>query len=445
MPSHRQERAASTLQRELSRILLEDVRDPAVAEVRVTSVSLSPDKRSARVLVSGWVPDSGIESDQRPLRALGRATPFIRRTLAKRLRMRRVPELRFDYDLSDKHSRRMDKLLKRIKQRPTKGLKGLTVLLLAVGLPLGFSRDASALERLESSASIMGSEFRVACYAPSKKVAAGAITAAFDEARRVDSLLSHYKPDSELSRINREAGSKAVAVSEEMSALLATCLEYSAATDGAFDITVGSIVSAWGFYHGDGRKPWPWALWWAQRNSGYQHLELNRSDGTVRFRKAAMRLDPGAIGKGYAVDRVVEVLKQYGVQAAFVSSGTSSIYAMGSPPDRDGWGVDIRDPEASGEAASARLSDEAISTSGSYAKFFESDGTRYSHILDPRTGRPATRVAAVSVIGPRTIDTEAWSTALYVNGPEWAQEHPLPRSRVYLCRAGGGCGWLYGH
>lgn len=445
MPSHRHERAASTLQRELSRILLEEVRDPAVAAVRVCSVSLSPDKRSAKVLVSGWVPNSGIESDQRPLRALGRATPFIRRTLAKRLRMRRVPELRFDYDLSDQRSRRIDKLLERIKKRPAKGLKDLTMLLLAVALPLGLSRDALALERLESSASIMGSEFRVACYAPSRKAAAGAITAAFDEARRVDSLLSHYKPDSELSRINREAGSKAVAVSEEMSDLLAACVEYSAATEGAFDVTVGSIVHAWGYFRGDGRKPWPWTLWWARRNSGYRHLELNRSDGTVRFRKAAMRLDPGAIGKGYAVDRVVGVLKEFGVRAAFVSSGTSSIYAMGSPPDRDGWGVDIRAPEAAGEAASVRLSDEAISTSGSYERFFESDGTRYSHILDPRTGRPATGVEAVSVIGPRTIDTEAWSTALYVNGPAWAREHPLPQSRVYLCRAGGGCGWLYGN
>ena len=440
MPSHRRERAASTLQREISRILAREVRDPEAAAVRVSGVTLSPDKRSAKVLVAGWVPDSGVESDPRPLRALARATPFIRSRLAKSLRMRHVPELRFEYDLGDKHRKRIDELLGRIRKRAR---KGLAAVIAAVALQAG-AAAASATERMEAAAAIMGSEFRIACYAASKKAAAGAITAAFDEARRVDGVLSHYKPGSELSRINAEAGRREVAVSPEMAGLLADCLGYSAASAGAFDITVGAIVAAWGFFNGGGRMPGAWTLWRARRNSGYRHLRLDRAKGTVRFLRSGLKLDPGGIGKGYAVDRAVATLEEYGVESALVSSGTSSVYAMGSPPEGGGWTVDLRGPEGPAAVATVRLRDEALSTSGSYEKFFESGGTRYGHVLDPRTGRPAAEVEGVSVILPRTIDTEAWATALHVNGPEWALRHPLPGGRVFLCPAEGSCGWLYG-
>ena len=441
MPSHRRERAASTLQREISRILSQEVRDPEVSAVRVSSVVLSADKRSAKVLVAGWISDSGVESDPRPLRALARATPFIRTRLAKSLRMRHVPELRFEYDLSEQRTRRIDELLERIHKRAR---KGMAVLLAAGALQLGVARPASGTERMEAAAAIMGSEFRIACYAASKKAAAGAITAAFDEVRRVNDLLSHYKPDSELSRINAEAGRRAVAVSPEMARLLADCSDYAAASEGAFDITIGSIVDAWGFFKGDGRMPGAWTLWRARRNSGYRHLRLDRDKGTVQFQRSGLKLDPGGIGKGYAVDRAVAKLEEYGVESALVSSGISSIYALGSPPDGKGWTVDLRGPDEPEAVASVQLRNEAVSTSGSYEKFFESGGKRYSHVLDPRTGRPATEVEGVSVILPRTIDTEAWSTALYVNGPEWALDHPLPGGKVFLCPAEGACGWLYG-
>ena len=444
MPSHRHDRATSTLQRELARIVLRDLRDPAVAAVRVSQVLLSPDRRSARVLVAPWDPVAGGEPDPAPLRALVRATPFIRKTLARNLRMRHVPELRFDYDHGEQHAKRIDQLLKRIEKRARKGRKGLALLAVAVALQSGPVQASPSLQRLESSAAIMGSEFRIACYAPDRTTAAGAITAAFDEVRRVDAFLSHYRPESELSGINGEAARGEVAVSVEMADLLASCLRYSKASEGAFDVTVGALVNAWGFYKGNGKMPSAWALWRARRNSGYRHLKLDPVRRTVRFLRAGMLLDPGGIGKGYAVDRAVEALREYGIESALVSSGTSSIYALGEPPDgAGGWTLDLREPDASGSVvATVRLSNEALSTSGSYEKFFEEGGRRYGHILDPRTGRPASGVAGVSVIAPRTIDTEAWATALFVNGAAWARDHPLEAARVFLCSEEGACGWL---
>ncbi len=441
MASHRHDRAASTLQRELSRIVSQEVRDPDVAAVRISKVSLSADKRSARVFIALWEPKPGEDPDPAPLQALARATPFIRKTLARSLRMRHVPDLQFEHDLSEQHAQRIDSLLERIHKRSR---KGMTAIVAATALQFAVPVAASSLERLESSAAVMGSEFRIACYAPTKKLAAGAVTAAFDEVRRVDRLLSHYKPESELSRVNREAGRGPVRVSREMADLLASCLRYSTASEGAFDITVGALVKAWGFYTGDGAMPNAWTLWWAKRNSGYRHLEVDPAESTVRFLRSGMVLDPGGIGKGYAVDRAVKILREYGIDSALVSSGSSSIYALGEPPEGNGgWSLDLRGPEAVGEAAATvTLADEALSTSGSYERFFEDGGTRYGHILDPRTGRPAMELTAVSVIAPRTIDTEAWSTALFVNGEAWARDHPVPESRVFLCSEIGACDWL---
>lgn len=443
MKSHRHDRAESTLLRELTRIISREVRNPAVAAVRVSRVALSPDKRSARIFVAEWDPKPNREPDPKPLEALARSTKFIRKMLARSVRMRHVPELQFEHDRSEEYARRIDTLLERINKRAR---KGAAAILAAIALYPAALASESGPVRFESSAAIMGSEFRIACYARTRKVAAGAVTAAFAEVRRIDAFLSHYRPDSELSRINAEAAEGPVKVSDEMADLLGRCQDYSAASEGAFDITVGALVRAWGFYEGDGGVPMPWTLWRARRNSGYQHLRLDAAKRTVRFLRSGLLLDPGGIGKGYAVDRAVAALREYGIERALVSSGTSSIFALGEPPEGGGgWSLDVRGPDASGDAAvTVTLKNEGLSTSGSYEDFFEDGGKRYGHILDPRTGRPASGLSAVSVIAPRTIETEAWSTALFVNGEAWARAHPVPDSRVFLCRDDGSCGWLGG-
>lgn len=302
------------------------------------------------------------------------------------------------------------------------------------------------LQRYEASASIMASVYTIATYGEHRGRMASAVRAAFDEARRIDRFLSNYKMDSELSRINREAADGPVEVSAEMARLLARCLGYSRQSEGAFDITVGPLMKTWGFFKGSGELPSSFAISRAQKRVGYRLLRVDVEARTVEFRTAGVELDPGGIGKGYAVDRMADVLRQAQVTRAFISAAGSSLYAIGAPPEEArGWYVRIRDPrDAKVTVAELYLKDESLSTSGSYEKFFEIDGKIYSHIMDPRTGRPAEGVASVSVLSKHTLDSEAWTKAFFVNGREWSETHKREGFRVFLCTTDGLCAWVHG-
>jgi thiamine biosynthesis lipoprotein len=259
-------------------------------------------------------------------------------------------------------------------------------------------------------------------------------------------MMSNYRPGSEWSRMNRDAASGPVRVSEELFGLLAACLRYSEASDGAFDISVGPLMKIWGFYKGSGRFPHRAEIKGAMARTGYGNIELNRMDRTVRFRRAGVELDPGGIGKGYAVGKMVPILEAGGVRSGFISAGSSSMYAIGNPPaEPRGWHVTIRHPKDSVKTvADVWLKDESMATSGNYEKFFRAGGRMYSHIMDPRTGYPAEGMLSVSVIAPRAIDSEAWTKPYYINGRRWASGHRLPGSRVFLCedRSEPLCAWL---
>ena len=168
---------------------------------------------------------------------------------------------------------------------------------------------------------------------------------------------------------------------------------------------------------------------------------------TVRFDRPGVELDPGGIGKGYAVDRMVEVLKRSGVEIALVSAAGSSIYGLGAPPDEpQGWRVVIRSPkDAKRPAAVVFLKDESLSTSGSYEKFFWAGGRRYSHIMDPRTGYPARGTASVSVMAPRTIDSEVWAKPYFIKGRAWTAAHKPEDFRVFFCddTKEQACSWVH--
>jgi thiamine biosynthesis lipoprotein len=160
-------------------------------------------------------------------------------------------------------------------------------------------------------------------------------------------------------------------------------------------------------------------------------------------------MDPGGIGKGYAVDRMVDVLRRNGIKTGLVSASGSSIFAMGTPPGQDGWHVEIKDPrDQSKSVEEVVLKDESMSTSGSYDKFFKADGRIYSHIMDPRTGYPAKCMLSVSLITPLTIDSEAWTKPYFINGREWAKSHGPKNARAYFCqdnesvKATPPCAWL---
>jgi len=322
-------------------------------------------------------------------------------------------------------------------------IKQIVVVLFLSG---ALAADQPELLRLEKNADAMGSTYSIAMYGTDRVRMEAAADAAFDEVRRLDEMLSNYRPGSEWSAINRQAAEKPLKVSAEMFQLLAACLEYSRESEGAFDISVGPLMKVWGFYKGTGRLPHAAEVRAALARTGYRYIQLDAGAQTVWFRRPGMELDPGGIGKGYAVDRMVEVLRKNGVDTALVAGSGSSIYGMGAPPDEPrGWRVDIRDPQHPDRtSAEVFLKNTSMSTSGSYEKFFRAEGHTYSHIMDPRTGYPAQGSVSVSVIAPRTLDSEAWAKPYFVNGRQWAEKHKPKEFRVYFCedRMDQPCVWL---
>jgi thiamine biosynthesis lipoprotein len=302
------------------------------------------------------------------------------------------------------------------------------------------------LLRLEKSADAMGSTYSIALYGYDRVAMEAAADAAFDEVRRLDERLSNYQTSSEWSEVNRNAALEPVKVSPELFELIAACIEYSRQSDGAFDITVGPLMKVWGFYKGSGHLPHKPEIAAALAKVGYRHLHLDAAAQTVRFDRTGVEMDPGGIGKGYAVDRMVEVLRRSGVGIALVAASGSSIYGMGAPPDEPrGWPVKIKDPWDNRKTlAEVWLKDGSLSTSGSYEKFFRAEGRIYAHIMDPRTGYPAQGSVSVSVTAPRTVDSEAWAKPYFVNGRQWAVKHRPKDFRVFFCedRMEKPCAWL---
>ncbi len=310
-----------------------------------------------------------------------------------------------------------------------------------------FALRASAADvlRLEANADAMGSTYSLVLYGEDRNKLEAAAESAFDEARRLDLLLSNYKPASEWSRVNSQAADRPVAVSPELFDLLSTCLDYSRRSEGAFDITVGPLMKVWGFYKDSGHLPKPGDVEKALGQIGYRNIVLNPVDHTVSFKKPGLNMDPGGVGKGYAVDRMVAVLRKEGIQSALVSGGGSSIYCIGTPPDEPGWTIEIKDPrDEFKRATEVILKDESLSTSGSYEKFFVAEGKTWSHIMDPRTGYPSQGTLSVSIVSPLTLDSEVWAKPYFILGRQWTAAHKPREFRVFYCedKVDQPCAWL---
>jgi thiamine biosynthesis lipoprotein len=292
----------------------------------------------------------------------------------------------------------------------------------------------------------MGTVFTVEMYGPDPEQLARAGDRALAEASRIDHLLSNYLPDSELSHVNRDAAKAPVKVSQELFDLLSTCVVVSRESEGTFDITVGPLMKVWGFFKDSGHLPSAQAVKDSLRKVGYQNVELNRPNRSVHFKQAGVELDPGGVGKGYAVDRMAAVLRQEGVHSALISGGGSSIFGLGTPPiDSRGWPIHINDPRNEKKtAADVYLKDRSLSTSGSYEKFFWADGKVYSHIMDPRSGYPAQGMLAVSVLSSRTLESEIWAKPYFILGRDWIRRHKPADFRVLMCldQPGAACAWL---
>ncbi len=243
---------------------------------------------------------------------------------------------------------------------------------------------------------------------------------ALDEANRIEDTLTAFRDSSEVMRVNREGAVGPVTVSETLFSLLRRCQELHAATEGAFDPTSASLSRGWGFLARAGRVPSADDIAEALALVGLDKVELNAGARTVRFRRPGMALNFGGIGKGYALDRMVELLRGRGVPHALVSAGGSSAFAFGGGA---GFRVDVRSPRARAVIARLRIWEAALGTSGAGEQFFEARGRRYGHVLDPRTGWPAAGVLSASVAAPSAADADALSTAFLVGGSALAERY----------------------
>lgn len=240
---------------------------------------------------------------------------------------------------------------------------------------------------------------------------------ALHEIESLDSQLSLYRPESDITRINARASREPVRVEPQLLTLLKRAIGLFHATDGAFDITVTPLMRAWGMTGGEARVPKEWELQSALELVGADHILLDEAESTIRFAREGMQIDLGAIGKGYAIERAVEVLADCGVVSALIHGGTSTIYALGAPPEADAWRVAIYDPRTQAALPDPLdLRDCSLSVSAVHGRSFIHDGREYGHVIDPRTGMPSDAALLSAVWGPSPTDADALSTALLVLG-----------------------------
>ena len=248
-----------------------------------------------------------------------------------------------------------------------------------------------------------------------------AARAALNEVDDLESLLTVFRDTSEVADVNRRAAAGEVPVSPTLFALLARSVELHAATGGAFDVTCTPLSRCWGFLQREGRLPEPAAIEAARASVGTRFVTLNAASHTVRFTRPGVELNFGAIGKGFALDRLGEVLRAHGSRRALVSAGRSSVLALGGRGR--GWPVELRPRLASRRVGRLCLRNAAVGTSGAGEQFIEVDGRRYGHVIDPRSGRPAAGVLGASVIAKDAATADALSTAFLIGGPALASEY----------------------
>lgn len=245
-----------------------------------------------------------------------------------------------------------------------------------------------------------------------------AMKLAFDEIERIDKLMNVYDRSSEVSRINQMAGKAAVKVSKETLEVITQAIRFARLTDGAMDITISPLMDLWGFRDDNKKIPSEGEIKARLPLLDYRKVMVNEADSTVKLTSLGMQIDLGAITPGYAVDRAIQVLKNAGIQNALVNAG-GEIYSIGSPPKRKAWRIGIRHPRKPGELLGVvEMSEKGVSTSGDYENFFEVDGRKYCHIIDPKTGRPVEGIMSVTVIAKNTTEADALSTALFPLGAE---------------------------
>jgi thiamine biosynthesis lipoprotein len=289
---------------------------------------------------------------------------------------------------------------------------GATVLVAAVS-PL-----QPALRRYEAVEPHMGTLVKIILHAPDEDAARAAFAAAFARIRELDQTLSDYKPSSELNRVTAAAVGAEVRGSRDLIRVLAAAQDLALATGGAFDVTQGPVIRLWREARASGRPPDSESLRLASARSGFRKLHVDREAGTVRLDESGMRLDVGAIGKGYAASEALAILTARGIGSSLVAVSGDLAFS-GAPPGTRGWRIDMHSAGPDSAIPSVfELTHAAVSSSGASEQHLDVSGRRYSHIVDPTTRMGLTDDIAVIVVAPHGLDADGLDTAVSVLGVE---------------------------
>lgn len=281
-----------------------------------------------------------------------------------------------------------------------------------------FAVEVNAQQTLKRTLKLMGSRFDITVVAKDSTAANSDIDMAVAEITRIEKRISSWDPNSETSLVNANAGIKPVKVSQELFDLIKRAIGISKLTDGAFDITYASMDKIWKFDGSMTRMPAEEDIKSSVSKVGYQNIILNEADRSVFLKLPEMKIGFGAIGKGYAADKAKELLKSKGVVAGIINA-SGDMNTWGKQTNGENWKVAITNPMDKNKAfALLPIKNEAVVTSGDYEKFVSFNGIRYAHIIDPRTGYPATGIISVTVFAPKAELADALATSVFVMGKE---------------------------
>lgn len=281
----------------------------------------------------------------------------------------------------------------------------------------------------------MATRFEFVLHGARPEALRAAAEEALDEVERIENLLSLYRPHTDIARVNARAGIGPVRVAAETFRLMQRVRALTGQTEGAFDVTAGPLVRAWGFHGGSGSEPPVAAREAALRLVGWSHLVLDPGDCSVGIDCPGGMVDLGAVGKGYALDQAAAILREAGVCAALLHGGTSTVVAIGAPPDEPGWRVALPEDAEGGAGTTLILSDESLSVSAVWGRSFsDASGQILGHVLDPRSGFPVGGAEMAAVVLPSATESDAVSTALLVLGPPGHGRiaRSFPKSRMWL-------------
>jgi thiamine biosynthesis lipoprotein len=263
---------------------------------------------------------------------------------------------------------------------------------------------------------LMGSRFDITIVAKDTATAAAHIDTAIAEITRIENLISDWRPYTQISQVNQNAGIKPIKVDKEVFDLTVRAIGLSVLTDGAFDISFAAMERIWKFDGSMTAVPTPMAIKQAVAKVGYKNIELDRANSTIFLKLKGMKIGFGALGEGYAADRCKAIMLAKGIQAGIVN-GSGDMNTWGAQPNGSPWNIGITDPKKTGDLlAVVPLQHGAVVTSGSYEKFVTFNGKRYAHIINPKTGYPASGLTSVTVFGPSAEMANGLSTSIMVMG-----------------------------